>query len=600
MNILRNHFAHLSGIAMLFAGLMTLPATSARAIEPDAPDRLIGIDEVIGLELQRKLSRKSGGRSEQDKIERAALAQFYRDRSNLPVWVDSKGPNQRAQMVMREIRKAGDWALPVSAFALPKLSNTQANGLGLSHRILADTELKLSLAVLKYARFARGGRTIPTKMTEFLDRKPDLLDPKDVMTQISSTEDPAEVLRSFHPTHPQFLALLKKYKSMIGGTNNDEASPKGPKLPGGPSLKKGMKHSNVAILRKRLGMTPVDPWQRNMFDDDVDVAVRAFQKKEGLEVDGVVGPGTRRVLNGGPVKGNPKKLLVNIEEWRWMPHNMGKMHIWVNIPEFKIRVVKNGKIIHTERVVVGKTTNQTPIFSKSMKWVEFHPSWYVPTSIKVQEIGPNLRRRGNSFLKKMNMVVECPGQVKRKKKNFWDSEPAPVRYNMASCTVKQLPGPRNVLGQVKFKFPNKHSVYLHDTTSKSLFGKQVRAYSHGCVRVRNPIKLAEIILGNDQNMSRARIRSIVNGPAETYQAYLKKDLPVHVTYFTAVADTQSGKVRYYRDIYGHEKRIALAMAGKYDQIRPVPVNRTVIRVAKRKSPRRRKKTLFDQIFGGFN
>ena len=593
-----------AGAALIVAVCLVAAAnTPAIAIEPDAPSRLISIDEVIGIELQQKLNRTVSGLSAREKSERKDLAQFYAARSNLPIWVSSKGLNSRAQTVMSEIRKAGDWALPVTAFELPRLPPAQPGAAPLPRRLLADAELKLSLTVLKYARFARGGRTDPAKISYFLDRKPELLDAKIVMERISSAADPAAALRAFHPKHRQFLALLKQYRAMTNGTARAaQKSTDKTKLPGGPTLKKGMRHVNVAILRKRLGVVPDDPENSNKFDDALYEAVRTFQKKHALDVDGVVGPGTRRVLNGGPVKGDPRKLLVNIEQWRWMPQNLGRMHIWVNIPEFKIRVVKDGKIIHTERIVVGKTLNQTPIFSKSMKWIEFHPSWYVPTSIKVQEIGPNLRRSGSSFLKRMNMVMECPRSAygRRKKKNFWESEAAPAGVDIAKCNVKQLPGPKNVLGMVKFKFPNKHSVYLHDTTSKSLFKRSVRAYSHGCVRVRNPIKLAEIILSNDQNMSKAKIRSIVNGPVQTYQAYLKKDLPVHVTYFTAVAN-EAGKISYFRDVYRHEKRIALAMAGKYNQISPVPVNRTPIRVAKKQvRPRKRKKNLFEQIFSGFN
>ncbi len=596
------HTGILTVSTLLLFAAPALYGVPAQAIEPDAPSRLIGVDDVIGIELQNRLSSGRRSASKNEKNERRALTQFYAARGNLPVWVGRKGLSKRAAIVMKEIRKAGDWALPVGAFALPDLAAARSDGIDLSPQTLAAAELKLSLAVLKYARFARGGRTKPTRISYFLDRKPELLDPKDVLEQVSTNDGPADVLRSFHPTHPQFLALLRHYKAMQRGTEAPVAKAKGPRLPSGPTLKKGMRHKTIALLRQRLKVTPLVPDEASLFDQELVLAVKKFQKTNGLDVDGVVGPGTRGALNGGStVRGNPKKLLVNIEQWRWMPQNLGTMNIWVNIPEYRIRVFNRGKVIHTERVVVGKTQNQTPVFSKNMKWIEFHPSWYVPTSIKMQEIGPNLRRNGTSFLKRMNMVMDCPRSAygKRRKKSFWDSsEPPPASVDISKCAVKQLPGPKNVLGKVKFKFPNKHAVYLHDTTSKGLFNRTTRAYSHGCVRVRNPIKLAEIILRADQNMSQRRVRSIVNGPVTTHQAYLKKDLPVHVTYFTAVVDPATDKIRYFRDVYGHERRITLAMSGNYKQISPVPVSRTPIRVAKKRTRvRKKKKTFFQEIFG---
>jgi len=599
-------------LAAPLAVCLLLSATpAALAIEPDAPERLISFDDTIGIALQQRLAQhrrrfskagQAGQAGQAEQNDRDALAEFYRKRGNQVLWVSRNGLNERAVAVMSEIRKAGDWALPVAAFKLPKLALASAQGPKLAANLLARAETQLSLMVLKYARFARGGRSEPSKISEFLDRQLPLIPPREVMQQISTAADPAAVLRGFHPTHPQFLALLKAYHALVGGKaagNNDGR----PMLPAGPSLKLGITSARVAILRKRLGMAAVAPQQENRFDEDVDVAVRDYQKAAGLSVDGVVGAGTRRALNGGNVKGDPQKLLVNIEEWRWMPHDMGKMYVLVNVPEFKVRVYQGGQVIHSARVVVGKPVNQTPIFSKDMKWVEFHPSWYVPESIKVREIGPNLRRRGSAFLERMDIKVTCPGGAylrRPRQSNFWDA-PQPRRriVNIRNCRVVQLPGPKNVLGVVKFKFPNKHSVYLHDTTSKTLFNKRVRAYSHGCVRVRNPLKLAEIILQRDQGMSSAHIQSIVDGPVQTQQIYLKKRLPVHVVYFTAFAD-QNGKVHYFRDIYGHEKRIALALKGRYDEIVPVPVARSPMRVARRSPVRRKPKNFFEAIFGGFN
>ena len=249
-----------------------------------------------------------------------------------------------------------------------------------------------------------------------------------------------------------------------------------------------------------------------------------------------------------------KRLLYNMEMWRWMPLDLGDKYVQANVPEYKVRVVKNHRIIHEERIVTGKVQNKTPIFSDHMETVVFHPFWGVPNSIKVKEILPSLVRGGN-VLQKQNLKISYGGRPVDPASVDW------TRTDIRNFHVYQPPGRRNALGIVKFLFPNKHAVYMHDTPSKHLFKRRKRAYSHGCMRVRNPLKLAEVVLGADKGWNRLKINSLVRSGPKNNQVALNKKVPVHVTYFTAHIN-EAGKPVLYNDIYGHEKRIQMGMDGK--------------------------------------
>jgi L,D-transpeptidase YcbB len=242
-----------------------------------------------------------------------------------------------------------------------------------------------------------------------------------------------------------------------------------------------------------------------------------------------------------------------MERWRYVPDDMGRLHVWVNVPEFMFRIVKDGTVIHSERIVAGKADTQTAIFSASMQEVIFNPNWNVPLSIKVKEIQPSLSR-SPAILQKQGLRIKVAGR---------DIDPGSVDWgsaDMRNYHFYQPPGGGNVLGIVKFAFPNKHDIYMHDTPSKSLFNSEVRTFSHGCMRVRDPRKFAEILLKEDKGWDAARITQALAAPDEN-RIGLSKKIPVHVTYFTALAD-ESGKVGFRNDIYGHDTRINEALAGK--------------------------------------
>jgi L,D-transpeptidase YcbB len=491
-----------------------LPAGS---IPPPIPQQQLAAELTppgFAVEFARRLSIEGKLRAT-EKADRVALAQFYAERQYEPVWVTPAGFTPAAEAALAEIGRAGDWGLDASAFRLPKLSQ----GAELSRDQRADAEISLSLAVLDYARHARGGRTEPLSLSRNLDRRPQLLDPREVIQAASATDSPDAYLRSLHPRHPQFERLRQHYLALKRGE---------------PARLEQVVQSNG----------------------------RSGKKK--------------RAANA-PERTNLRSLLVNMEQWRWMPEDLGSFYVWVNIPEFTLRVVRNGRVVHSERVVVGRPDTQTPVFSDEMEQVIFHPYWGVPDSIKKNELLPSLARGNVGVLERHNLRVSYRGR---------DINPSTVdwsRVDLRKFHVYQPPGSGNVLGVVKFRFPNKHDVYMHDTPSKSLFNASVRAFSHGCMRVRDPLKLAEIVLAHDRGWTGSRVAAAVQRGPQDNQVNLLNKVPVHMTYFTAWVE-DDGRLRTFGDIYGHESRIALGMEGKAHLIARAKPTPTPPRARDRRPP----------------
>jgi murein L,D-transpeptidase YcbB/YkuD len=227
----------------------------------------------------------------------------------------------------------------------------------------------------------------------------------------------------------------------------------------------------------------------------------------------------------------------------------------VNIPEYMVRVINNGQVVHSERVIVGELDKQTPVFSQDLETIYFHPRWNVPESIKVNEIGPAIARG-----RRRDMVVMRNGKVIKPSRINWS------RSDIRDYDVFQPSGPGNALGLMKFTFPNKHSVYMHDTQNKGLFSSAERTFSHGCVRVKNPQRLAEVLLGIDKGWKPEDVAALLKGDPEENGVPLNNHIPVHITYFTAQVDAD-GELTTEEDVYGHEKRITQALEGKWNSIR---------------------------------
>ncbi len=487
--------------------------------------------------------------------DRIALSQFYQSRQDEPLWVTSTGYTAKALNAIAELKRAAEWGFDPAIFPVPELPLERAGGPDLAAVDLAKAETRLSLAMMKYARFARGAQinNPPEELSSYIDRRPQVRDRKLLLEAFASSSDPASILVGLHPQQPQFEKLRQAWLEARRVQKG-----KLPKLPAGADLKPGDRNPQIAVLRKRLDIPVATNDAEDLYDDELAKAMKGFQLLRDIEpADGVVTAATRSEL-AKPQKANVEQLAANMQSWRWMPEDWGQFHVWVNVPEFMIRIVKNGELVFTERITAGLVAKQTPIFSDRMELVTFKSIWKVPDSIKVREIWPSLLR-GGALMRQHGLRMERNGQDVDWTKIDWS------KTSMEEYNVYQPPGPKNQLGLVKFSFPSKHYVFMHDTPDKYMFNWTRRANSHGCMRIRNPLQMAAVILGEDKGWDRAKIDDLVRNGPDHNVIELEKKIPVHITYFTAEVG-KGGKISTFADVYGHEKRIKLALAGKWSQI----------------------------------
>ena len=475
-----------------------------------------------------------------DKRDAAAVAEFYAERNHLAAWLKDGVLSEEIQALIARIGNAEIDGLDSSAYRLPTkgLINYAAS----MPEFTAKADFMLSQAIVAYAREAYSGRIDPSKISGDIGYKRRLPDLIEALKTIATADVPVDAMVAYNPPHPEFAALRDKLAELRGAGEPDKPI----EMPEGKALKLGVENARVGFLRKRL-VLPTDVESPALFDEEVAEAVKAFQRSSRLAVDGVVGPRTIAALNADPVDPIPT-ILINMEKWRWMDRDLGQFYVRVNVPDFTVNVFDKGKVIHETRVVLGKPKWKTPIFSDEIEHIVVNPSWYVPASIAQNEMLPEVRANPSALSGyEVSTLVNGSFRPVNARKINWST------VDMRKIRIRQPPGRGNALGRVKFMFPNKYSVYLHDTPSKSLFKRDYRAFSHGCVRVMNPMEFAEALLTREAGRDSAYLESLY-GSSEK-QVNLKTKIPVHITYFTAWVD-ELGELQTRDDLYGHDRRIA--------------------------------------------
>jgi murein L,D-transpeptidase YcbB/YkuD len=518
------------------------------AAEPAPPARpeAIATEQDIAIRLQLRLlnaDRVTGPISKED---RASVAQFYKSRGYKPAWVADGRLTDAARALAQRLMLADTDGLIRTDFPTPPLylGEVAAADAG----ALADADLLLSESIATYVHEAQSGKVVPKSISADIEYQPVAPDALGALNYLLSAKDPVAAMVAYNPPQEGYLrlraALAEARAAALVRVHTEIAA--------GPTLKPGMTDIRVGQLRKRLEIAAQPGTDPNTFDETLVEAVKAFQKSNDLKPDAMVGGNTLKKLNDAVA--DPTSVIIsNMERWRWMPRDLGRFYVNVNIPQFEVILRRDGEIIHTTRVVVGKPANKTPIFGDEIEHVIVNPYWNVPSSITTKEMWPE--------------IVSDPGSLTRQNYEvfarvdgrFREVDPLMVDWysiNPKQVQIRQRPGAGNALGTIKFMFPNSHDVYLHDTPSKSLFQRDYRAFSHGCVRVMNPMEFADALLTEEPDLSVAKIKKMIGGRETLLE--MKRHVPVYLTYFNAWVD-EDGKLQLRADVYGHDAKVRKAL-----------------------------------------
>lgn len=477
-----------------------------------------------------------------------ALAEFYKARKYKSIWTGRTGKDgQRRKAFLAALAKAGTHGLPIKRYD-PVVIKAQLKA-SKTGKDRGRMEVEMSRMFLQYAGDLRSGIVNPRKIDSGLVRSVQRWGRLQTLVAFEKSS-PKGFLKQLVPNTPEYVRLMKE-KLRLEKTLGRGGY--GPKV-GAASLKVGASGGHVVALRNRLNaMGYLKRSASQTYDEKLKRAVQLFQLDHGLPTDGVAGKGTMSEINK-PAAYRLQTIIVAMERERWFNRPRGKRHVLVNLTDFTAKIVDNGKVTFVTRSVVGKNQSdrRTPEFSDVMEFMIINPTWNVPRSIAIKEYLPLLKRNPNA-VGHLRLVDSRGRTVSRGSVNFSQYNAQTFPFNM-----KQPPSRGNALGLVKFMFPNKYNIYLHDTPSKNLFARNVRAFSHGCIRLQQPFDFAYALLAkqmaNPQEFFQAKLKT----GSET-RVDLKEPVPVHLIYRTAISKPKGG-MQYRRDIYGRDAKIFSAMA----------------------------------------
>jgi len=475
------------------------------------------------------------------------LTEFYRANGYKGIWTGNRGQDRaRRQALLKALASAGDHGLPVNNYDTQFLeANMRAVK---SERDLGRIEVELSRLFLQYARDVQTGILNPNRIDPGLVMEVPYRGRAQTLDAFSKSS-PAAFIRALPPSSPEYTRLMKekmKLERVLGKGGW------GPEVPG-RKLEVGQSGPAVVALRNRLiAMGFMRRSASQSYDAKLQSAVQQFQLANGLNPDGVVGPGTLKEINTEPEE-RLASIIVSMERERWMNFPMAKRYIWVNIPDFSAKIIDNGKVTFATRAVVGanRKDQRSPEFSDVMEFMVINPTWNVPRSITVKEYLPMLQK--DPYAAGHLRLINARGQtVSRDNIDFTQFTEQTFPFAM-----KQPPSDGNALGLVKFMFPNKYNIYLHDTPSKSLFNRESRAFSHGCIRLNDPFDFAYALLAKQTRDPKGLFKADLATGIETVQP-LDQPVPVHIVYRTAFTSAK-GNMNYRRDVYGRDAKIFRAL-----------------------------------------
>jgi murein L,D-transpeptidase YcbB/YkuD len=513
------------------------PAAPAPAAAPAAP-ALSAADAAVVDQL-RNLSSGKFDRVIGNKKDRTVVDAFYSGRDYAPLWITDGKVNERGKAVIAYLGHVDQDGLDPADYPVPNFSALSEPG------DLAEAELKLDMTLITYAHHASTGRVHWSRVSGDISYTTTAPEPADVLAAMVEAKDMTQALDAYEPHTPGYLALKGKLAELRAGKADAGKTP----IANGAMPKIGGQDERVPLLRERLKVSG----DGDTYDKALADAVKKYQQDHQLKVTGTLTPQTIDALNGRQPDKPIDIILANMERWRWMPHDLGDTYVIVNLADFTLRVMHDGKPYWTTRIVDGKPEMPTPIMQAEMKYITINPTWNVPPSIVNREYLPALQQ-DPTVLDRMGLKV---GKNPDGTVHIW-----------------QPPGERNALGRIRFNFPNKFLVYQHDTPDKYLFAYDKRAYSHGCMRVQDPQKYAEVLLSlvrpND-GYTLERIKKMIDAGGEQ-DIQLPTFIPVNLTYQTAFVD-DDGKLQFRDDVYGRDKTLLAILKGDDRRMADVAVER---------------------------
>lgn len=494
--------------------------------------------------------------NDRDSQDLLTLDRFYEKRNYAPAWISHDKPSIRAGQLLSALQKSAQEGLNPGDYGVARIATLMERGD--SPDALAELEVLLSHGAMDYGRDLATGRLAPMSIDSELYVEKREIDLLALLNRLAAIENPDLELEALPPRRAEYQRLkeaLQQYRELAAGGGWQ------PVPLAEVSLKPGGNDERLPALRARLlvtGELPADtppPEDPTLFDEATIEALKRFQARHGLEPDGVLGKQTLLTLNI-TAEQRAAQIALNMERWRWMPVDMGRSYILVNLAAFHLSIFDQGNVVHEARVVVGTSSTRTPVFSRKMSYLEVNPYWHVPTKIVRNEIFPKARR-DPAYLAKQGYELMSD----------WSETAVPVdpsTLDWAHMTrlpyrVRQIPGDKNSLGRIKMMFPNEFDVYLHDTPSKNLFSRANRSFSHGCIRVEHPFDVAETILRltGTVEWDRARLDATLATGKRTV-VRLKQPIPIHISYVTSYV-ANDGSVNFRSDIYGRDRKLSNAM-----------------------------------------
>ena len=479
-----------------------------------------------------------------------AMIEHYRNYGFRPLWIADGKLAIRAAAVLEVLRSAAEEGMRPANYLPPVLLDYESAGSLQPGDMatLARLELGLTAMALKYAGDASGGQFDPRRLSRYHDITPERVPASQSVKVLAWSPFPDFYLNSLQPRHPayaQMKAALADLRKEIGGTSFVGIAK-------GEKVKPGQSDDRLPAVRQRLASLGVSiaepPAGPNVLDEQVTTALKEIQKSAKIGITGWLDNATVNALNNHGGERDLRRLVDNMERLRWLPKDLGKRHVLVNQPAFEVRVIDAGAEVWRSRVIVGKPDTQTAVFNDEIEMVVFNPSWGVPPSIIANEYLPKLRR-DPGYLDRIGFkVTTSSGQKIASSDIDWSAYGSKVPFS-----IQQPPGNKNALGELKFLFPNAHNIYMHDTPNRELFEADMRAFSHGCVRVQNPREFASVLLGWDAEKIDASTDS-----KKSQTVRLTAKVPIHIAYFTAWPG-DSGKIQYFDDIYGRDEALENAM-----------------------------------------